>query len=146
VLTLEDAIVAAAKLHRGQKDKAGAVYILHPLRVMLAVEAEQARILAVLHDTVEDAGWEPLRQHLGTLPPWLEEGLDALSRRDGERYEEFITRVARHPLARIVKLADLADNMDLSRLNAPTAGDRERVDKYRQARSFLLKASDSAEG
>lgn len=137
---LEDAIVAAARLHKGQVDKAGAAYILHPLRVMVAVHPERARILAVLHDAVEDAGWEAVREHLGALPRWLEEGLDALSRRHGEPYDDFIARVARHPLARVVKLADLADNMDLSRLKRPTAADRKRIEKYRRAERFLLKA------
>jgi (p)ppGpp synthase/HD superfamily hydrolase len=145
-VTLEDAIAAAAKLHRGQRDKAGAVYVLHPLRVMMAVETEQAQILAVLHDTVEDAGWEALRQHVGALPSWLEEGLDALSRRSGETYDDFIARVDRHPLARIVKLADLADNMDLSRIREPTMADHQRVEKYRRARTILLTSISLREG
>jgi (p)ppGpp synthase/HD superfamily hydrolase len=53
--TLERAIEIAVKVHAGQMDKGGAPYILHPLRVMLAVRSQEARMAAVLHDVVEDS-------------------------------------------------------------------------------------------
>lgn len=136
-VTLETAIAAAAKLHAGQVDKAGAPYILHPLRVMLAVEDERERILAVLHDAAEDAGWERLRTELGELPPWLEKGLDALTRRKDESYDEFIERASSRGRARHVKLADLADNLRLSRIPKPSHVDRERAARYRRAQRKL---------
>lgn len=136
-VTLESAIAAAAKLHAGQADKGGAPYILHPLRVMLAVGDEWERILAVLHDAAEDAGWDRVRAELGTLPPWLEKGLDALTRRKEESYDEFIDRAASHGRARRVKLADLADNMKLSRIPNPSGADRERMARYRRAQRKL---------
>jgi (p)ppGpp synthase/HD superfamily hydrolase len=137
-MTLSDAIIAAARLHEGQVDKAGAPYILHPLRVMLAMRTEEERILAVLHDTAEDAGWKAARAALGALPAWLEEGLDALTRRRRESYQAFIARAAENPLARRVKLADLADNMDPSRIPAPTEKDSRRLEKYHLAQKYLL--------
>jgi (p)ppGpp synthase/HD superfamily hydrolase len=131
--TIEDAIVLAAQSHRGQVDKAGAPYILHPLRVMLRLKDEADRIAAVLHDVLEDAGItvEFLRER-----GYREEvlgALDALTRREGESYADFIERVAGNPLARRVKLADLADNMDASRLLEITPKDRERLARYQAA-------------
>lgn len=131
--TLEDAIVLAARSHRGQVDKAGAPYILHPLRVMLRLKDEAARIAAVLHDVLEDAGvtLEFLREQGYSEEVLL--ALDALTRRAGETYADFIERAAGDPLARRVKLADLADNMDASRLREITEKDRERQARYRAA-------------
>jgi (p)ppGpp synthase/HD superfamily hydrolase len=131
--TLEGAIVLAAQSHRGQVDKAGAPYILHPLRVMLRLKDEAGRIAAVLHDVLEDAGItvEFLREQ-----GYREEvlgALDALTRREGESYADFIERAAGNPLARRVKLADLADNMDASRLPEITPKDQERLARYQAA-------------
>jgi (p)ppGpp synthase/HD superfamily hydrolase len=132
-LTIEDAIVLAAQSHRGQVDKAGAPYILHPLRVMLRLKDEADRIAAVLHDVLEDAGItvEFLRER-----GYREEvlgALDALTRREGESYADFIERAAGNPLARRVKLADLADNLDASRLPEVTPKDRELLARYQAA-------------
>ncbi len=57
--TLEDAIALAVEAHRGQKEKTGEPYILHPLRVMFRVETEIERVVAVLHDVIEDTGRTP---------------------------------------------------------------------------------------
>ena len=130
---IEDAILLAARAHRGQVDKAGEPYILHPLRVMLRLKDEADRIAAVLHDVIEDTGIteESLRDQ-----GYSEEvlgALDALTRRQGESYADFIERVAGNPLARRVKLADLADNLDASRLLEITPKDRERLARYQAA-------------
>lgn len=114
--TLERAIVIAAEAHAGQTDKAGEPYVLHPLRVMQRVEREAARIAAVLHDVVEDTPW--------TLDGLAAEGfreevvsaVDALTRREGEIYLDFCRRAAEDPVARLVKLADLEDNLDPARV------------------------------
>lgn len=131
--TLEDAIALAVEAHRGQRDKAGQTYILHPLRVMFRLDAETERMVAVLHDVVEDSPWtlERLRE-LG-YPEEVLSALDCLTKREGETYEAFIERVRPHPLARRVKLADLEDNMDVRRLSAVTSKDAERLARYRAA-------------
>ena len=131
--TLERAIALAAVAHAGQTDKGGAPYILHPLRLMLRMQTEDERIAAVLHDVVEDSDWtiEGLRAE-GFSDPVLR-AVEALTRREGESYEDFVVRASRDPIGRRVKRADLEDNSDLTRLPAPTESDRARVEKYRRA-------------
>jgi len=131
--TLEDALALALDAHRGQRDKAGQTYLLHPLRVMFRLETETERMVALLHDVVEDSPYtlERLRG-LGYSEEVLG-ALDCLTKREGEPYEAFIERVRPHPLARRVKLADLEDNMDVRRLPAVTEKDAQRLARYRAA-------------
>ncbi len=136
--TLERAIAIAAQAHAGQRDKGGAPYILHALRVMLRVRPGVEQIVAVLHDVVEDSGvtFDDLRAE-----GYGAEVIDALrsvTKADGESYDEFVARAAKNAVGRAVKLADLADNGDLSRLPAPGAADLLRAEKYRRASAFLL--------
>lgn len=135
--TLERAIALAATAHEGQTDKAGAPYILHALRVMLRLETTEERIAAVLHDIVEDCGWTLDRLRAEGFPEPVVLGVEAVTRRDDESYEEFVLRAKAHPIGRRVKLADLADNSDLSRLSQITDRDRARLEKYRLATEAL---------
>lgn len=135
--TLERAIVIAAQAHAGQVDKAGAPYILHPLRVMLAVDTPDERIVAVLHDVVEDTDWTLDRLRAEGFAESIVEAVDSVTRRDGESYEDFVQRAARNPIGRNVKRADLRDNSNLSRILLPTASDHERVAKYQSALKLL---------
>ncbi|HLL03351.1 MAG TPA: GTP pyrophosphokinase [Myxococcaceae bacterium] len=138
--TLEDAIALAVQAHKGQRDKAGQTYILHPLRVMMRLDTEAERMAAVLHDVVEDTPYtlERLRQ-LG-YPQEVLFALECLTKREGENYEAFIERVRPHPLARRVKLADLEDNMDVRRLTAVGPREAERLARYRAAWARLKEA------
>ena len=135
--TLERAIEIACRAHAGQVDKAGAPYILHPLRIMLAVRSPEARMVAVLHDVVEDSAVTLEQLRTEGFPAALVAAVAALTKRDGEEYEAFIRRVAPNALAREVKLADLRDNSDLSRIGNPTEKDRARIEKYRRAIAYL---------
>lgn len=128
--TLEKAIAIAVRAHRGQTDKVGKPYILHPLRVMLRCDTEIEQIVAVLHDVLEDTSvtMDDLRAEGfedGVLVP-----LDAVTMRKGESYESFIARAGSHPAARKVKIADIEDNMDIRRLPCITPKDAERLDRY----------------
>jgi (p)ppGpp synthase/HD superfamily hydrolase len=133
VPTLEDAIALAVEAHRNQRDKAGQTYVLHPLRVMIRLETETARMVAVLHDVVEDSPYTLARLRELGYPEEVLSALDCLTKREGETYVAFIERIRPHPLARQVKLADLEDNMDIRRLPAITAKDAERLARYRAA-------------
>lgn len=108
---LSTAIKIAVHAHEGQTDKAGLPYILHPLRVMLAMETEADRIVAVLHDVAEDHedGWQWI--HEGCFTEAILDAIDSVTRRPGETYEDFIERAKDNTIGRRVKLADLADNM-----------------------------------
>jgi (p)ppGpp synthase/HD superfamily hydrolase len=134
VSTLERAIVIAAEAHAGQVDKAGSPYVLHPLRVMLRVSSPDERIVAVLHDVCEDCpGWTFERLRDEGFQDHVLDALRSVTKRDGEDYESFVRRAAANPIGRRVKLADLEDNCDLSRIAAPTQRDLDRIEKYRQA-------------
>jgi (p)ppGpp synthase/HD superfamily hydrolase len=135
--TLERAIAIAATAHEGQVDKAGMPYVLHPLRMMLAVDTPEARMAAVLHDVVEDTAVTLEQLRVEGFPDVVIEAVEALTKRDGEDYEAFIRRVAPNPIARKVKLADLGDNSDLSRIAQPTERDLERIEKYQKAIGYL---------
>ena len=134
---LERAIAIAAEAHAGQVDKGGAPYILHPLRVMLAMSEPDERIVAMLHDVVEDSDWtfEALRE--AGFSATVVKALRALTKVEGETYEASIQRAKANAIARRVKLADIADNSDLSRIAQPSTEDHWRIEKYRRAAAAL---------
>jgi (p)ppGpp synthase/HD superfamily hydrolase len=135
---LERAIAIAAAAHAGQVDKAGAQYILHSLRVMLGVTTLEERIVAVLHDVCEDCpGWTFDRLRSEGFSEEILVALDAVTKRDGEAYCEFVGRAAANAIGRNVKLADLSDNCDLTRIASPTKDDFQRIEKYRRAIALI---------
>ncbi len=143
---LEDAIAIAAQAHKGQVDKAGGEYIMHPLRMMMRMETEDSKIAAVLHDVVEDSKPED-KWTIGRLAGvgFSNEVLEAvacLTKADGEPYEDFIDRAASNPIALQVKIADLEDNMNLLRLNHIRPKDLERLEKYHRSWKTLKQLSD----
>lgn len=138
---LDDAILLATRVHAGQVDMAGAPYILHPLRVMLGCIFEEDRIAAVLHDAHEDGGVtiEYILEHFGKR---VADAVEALSRKPDESYSVFITRCGQNEIARRVKLEDLKDNLDQTRLGRePTEEDSRRLRKYAKARRSLIMMS-----
>jgi len=130
---LERAIEIAASAHRGDVDKAGQPYILHPLSLMLQFHDLDAMIAAVLHDTVEDSALTLGKLKQEGFSDAVVAAIDALTRREDESYEEFISRASSNPLARRVKLADLEHNMDVRRIGSLTPKDLERIEKYHRA-------------
>jgi hypothetical protein len=136
-VSLERAIQLAAEAHAGQVDKADQPYILHVLRVMLRLEGENERVAAALHDLLEDTSVTAEDLRAEGFAPEVIAAVQALTKREGETYEDFIRRVSTNPIAARVKLADLADNMDLTRIASPTERDRARTEKYHQAIDLL---------
>jgi (p)ppGpp synthase/HD superfamily hydrolase len=144
--SLERALEIAARVHANQTDKGGAPYILHPLRLMLSLQDPDERIVALLHDVIEDSRDTP---HEVTAECLRGQGFSdvvvtavvALTKiKSGsweEPYDDFIARLAPNPLARRVKLADLSDNADLTRIPQPTPKDLERLEKYKRAIAYL---------
>lgn len=136
---LEKSIIIATKAHSGQFDKGGSPYILHPLRVMLSLDNDEDRIVGILHDVLEDTSIT--LQHLedngflGEIE--ILDALVSITRKSNESYKDFILRVKLNPIALRVKLADLRDNMDISRINNPTEKDFARIEKYKKAYKLL---------
>jgi (p)ppGpp synthase/HD superfamily hydrolase len=127
---LEKAIQIAVRAHAGQKDRAGQPYILHPLRVMARVHTEAEKIVAILHDTVEDTDLSLDDLRAAGFPEEILIAVDCLTKREGEPYDDLIQRAKLNRLAKPVKLADLQDNMDIRRNARITAKDLERFDRY----------------
>ena len=136
--TLAKAIRIAAVAHENQEDRAGRAYILHPLRVMARVDREDEKIVAALHDVVEDSEWTLDMLRAEGFSEEIVAAVDALSRRidetgKKEKYEVFVLRACENPIARKVKEADLLDNMDFSRLPEVGPDDLKRMAKYHRA-------------
>ena len=138
--TLERAIEIAARAHAGQVDKAGRAYILHPLRVMLRMKSAHERMAAVLHDVVEDTPVSLQQLVAEGFAPEVIAAVEALTKRPGESRMDAARRAAADPVARQVKLADNAENMDLSRIENPTERDFARLEEYKTVREILLGA------
>lgn len=136
--TLERAIAIAAAAHAGQVDKAGQPYILHPLRVMLRVTSEHQRMAAVLHDVAEDTDVSLEQLIAEGFPPQVIAAVDALTKRPGESRIQAAQRAASNEVGRVVKLADNAENMDLTRIKNPSERDFARVEEYKKVREVLL--------
>lgn len=147
--TLEDAIAIAAAVHKGQLDKAGAAYILHPLRLMMQMQTETEMMVAILHDVVEDSRdnvenrwtFEKLRE-FGFSEEVLS-ALDCVTNREGESYEDFIKRAKANPTARRVKIADLEDNLNTRRIGELKPRDLERLEKYHRSWRYLKQSDEN---
>jgi len=136
-MNLEQAISIASLAHEGQLDKGGEPYILHPLRVMIKLKDEKQRIVAVLHDVIENTNITDQDLLDYGLGHELVNHVLTLTRRKDENYDEYINRICYNEIAMRVKLADLNDNMDVSRINNLTEKDYQRLAKYRVTRSIL---------
>lgn len=137
--TIEKALQIAAKAHEGQKDKSGEPYILHPLRAMMSVQGEEAQIVAVLHDVIEDTSVtaDDLRR-----AGFSEKVVHAVLcvTHGKEPYAEYVVRCKDNDIARRVKLADLEDNSRLARtILRPERFDADvaRLRKYFLSYKFL---------
>lgn len=139
-MNLEKAILIAATAHQGQTDKAGTPYILHPLRVMFNCNTEEEQICAVLHDVIEDTTITLENLRAEGFKEEIITALNALTKRKNENYDDYIDRILQNKLACHVKLADLSDNMNLSRISHPTEEDYQRVEKYSIAADRIINA------
>lgn len=134
---IDRAIMIASIAHSGQKDKAGKPYILHPLRVMFSVETDEQKIVAVLHDVIEDTYIQAkhLREH--GFSEDIINAIESVTKKEGETRMDAAKRTKLNTIGTVVKLADLKDNMDLSRIAIPTEKDLLRIAKYEEVKNFL---------
>lgn len=135
---LEKAIEIAVEAHRGQIDKAGKIYILHPMRVMLRGQNDTEQILGILHDVVEDTAVTIDMLRLEGFSEEILEAMDCLTKRKGEKYGDFINRILVNPLAAQIKLYDMEDNLNRDRIPYPTEADERRFQKYTKYHAVLI--------
>lgn len=135
---VEAAKALAERMHDVQVDKAGLPYITHPMRVASRLESPEAQVIGWLHDTVEDTTLT-LADVEAQFGPETASAVDAISRRKGECWDDYLERVQANPLARQVKISDLIDNSNLSRIPHITMKDVKRQAKYNKALRKLLK-------
>ena len=135
---LEKAIEIAVEAHRGQIDKVGKIYILHPMRVMLRGQNETEQIVGILHDVIEDT---PITIDMLKKEGFSKDVLAALvciTKKKGEDYGDFINRVLTNPLATQIKLYDIEDNLNRDRIPFPTERDEARFAKYQKYHEIIV--------
>lgn len=143
---LGSAINIAITTHLHQKDKAGELYIYHPLSVMMSIKNDdkifelKCKIVAVLHDVLEDT--KNIEYTMYALKYWIDSELidcvKLLTKEKGYNEEEYFKRIKENPIARTVKIADLTHNMDLNRLKEVTVKDKNRYRKYKYWKEYLM--------
>lgn len=131
----ELALKIAYVAHKGQVDKGGLEYINHPLTVASLVKTNEEKIVAILHDIIEDTKTTIEELKLYNFSDDIINAIDCLTKKQNQSYEEYKEKIKTNKLAIKVKIADLIHNMDMSRLNNVTKEDIERNIKYNK---FLL--------
>jgi len=141
---IERAIALASISHIDQIDKVGYPYIYHPMRVMLHVTSRDEKVVAILHDTVEDTELTLLDLKYLGYPKRLIDAVDAISKRDNETNDDYMNRCVVNPIARAVKIADLFDNMSPIRQAGLSPEDQLRLkEKYKKHLQIALSYDDS---
>ena len=138
--TLEDTINLAVEAHRGRRDKLGRPYILHPLRLMSRLSTPVEQMAALLHDVIADSDLSIDDFRERGYEAEIIEALDRLNRRDDESFDAFMARISENAVARRVKIADLADNLDLTNWSEIGEPERERLVRYRRGWETLVAA------
>ena len=140
----ELALALASYAHEGQKDRGGVDYINHPKTVSAKMDDETGKIVALLHDVLEDTDVEEstLRNLFGDE---IADTVRILTHKDDESYDDYIQRISRNKLATRVKMADLQHNMDVRRLPVFGEKDKERLEKYRRSYETLAAAMSKME-
>lgn len=134
---LDKAIKIASNTHFGQVDKGGQPYILHPLRLMMKFKNKSEMIIAVLHDVVEDSDYSIDDLKSDGFTTDIIDALSCLTKKNNEKYDDFISRISTNELASKIKIEDLKDNMDITRLKSVEKNDLERIKKYHRSLRFL---------
>ena len=138
-MLLEKALHLATRAHKGQIDKAGKPYIFHLIRVSERCSTEEERIVALLHDIIEDTPVTPANLLNEGFSQKIVDAVVSVTRNKGETYADFIHRCRLNSIGRVVKIHDLEDNMDITRLDWITSADVERLNKYLRAYKYLTR-------
>lgn len=135
--SVERAFLLAKKMHSGQVDKSGEPYFWHPVAVADKVDTPINKIVALLHDVVEDTECS-LAIVAHEFGPIVSQAVDAITKRGDEPYGDYLQRVKANEIACEVKIADISHNLE--RIHNLSESDRERLTKkYKKALRFLKK-------
>lgn len=134
---IEKAKIIAKLAHQGQVDKGGYDYFCHLEYVAESVNTESEKIVAYLHDILEDTFLTSSDLKVIGFSDNIIDSVVALTKIQGESYFDYLNRVKQNRIAQVVKIADLKNNMDLSRLSKITEKDIERKNKYEKALELL---------
>lgn len=134
-----EAMKIAYRAHHGQVDKGGIPYIFHPFHLAEQMTDEYTTCVALLHDVVEDTD-VTLEALSAVFPAEVVEAVALLTHRPGDDYLQYVAAIRENPIARAVKLADIAHNSDTTRLEATAdnlAAQKRLQEKYSKALQIL---------
>ena len=136
-ILLDKAAQICVTRHAGQRDKMNCAYFQHPMRVAMRCRTDEEKIVALLHDTIEDTDVTPEYLIEQGFPQHIVEGILSVTKREGETYEDFVKRAKQNTIGRIVKIHDLEDNLDVLRLDEVSPEMAARYSKYLKALRYL---------
>ena len=136
-MLLKKALDIATNAHKEQTDKAGKPYILHPIRVSERCNTVEEKIVALLHDVIEDTEITPTSLLSEGFPAHIVKAILSVTKQENENYDDFVKRCSANSIGKVVKIHDLEDNMDITRLKELTENDLQRLNKYLKAYYYL---------
>lgn len=136
-ILIEKAAYICITHHQGQRDKMGCAYFLHPMRVAMRCAKDEEKIVALLHDTIEDTDITTDYLLQEGFPQNIVEAVLSVTKQENESYDDFIARAKQNPIGRVVKLYDIEDNLDVLRLDKLTDDMAVRFNKYLRAYKSL---------
>ncbi|NLW42818.1 MAG: GTP pyrophosphokinase [Tissierellia bacterium] len=135
MIKLLKGLIIAFRAHKGQVDKGGKPYILHPIKVALGVKTLEAKTVALLHDVLEDTDYT--MKDLRFLNKNQKDALTLLTKNENISYTDYIEAIKKDPIAKAVKISDLKHNSNLNRINVISEKDMSRYYKYNKALKIL---------
>lgn len=136
----------AEQVHKGQVDKGGNPYIEHPLYISELVNSTDEKIVALLHDVVEDSFVTLLYLEKQLFSDDIIFAIDCLTKRKHESYDDYLKRVCDSDIAVAVKIADMTHNSDITKIPNPTQKDFDRVEKYKKSIGYLKTIQNKKKG
>jgi len=135
---LQSAINIAINAHDGQYDRGGVAYINHPVYVSTLMKTEDEIVVALLHDVIEDSDKYTINDLSEIFGKTISHSVDCITKRNGEKYEEYLVRVKSDDIARSVKLGDIHHNLKKDRIQEIDEKYLRMEKKYKKALEFLM--------
>lgn len=134
---LSKALEICYQAHANQVDKAGKPYYLHPIQVALMCNTIDEKVVALLHDVIEDTDYTIDDLIRIGFSKEIIDAIECITKKGNEPYENYIKRVSENPIAKAVKINDITHNSDLTRIKNPTLEDIKRTEKYKEILKHL---------